>query len=412
MDSEVFGDTIRECVGGSVKNANLDGHICKVYVPDNVDSSTPIHVYFPGEDGNSKWNLVNILQERGSDSLVVIEGNKDNFAAAMDATEYLGSTLKMGDLSNVSISGVSAGGASAVMAAVSAVENHPDMDIKSVTRLATWYQHSTDPEITDDELKILADAKIPMLNGTFDREAYQGGHTIPSRYASVGGKVFGIGLTGGHDQQCKSLYRIGYIDLLNGKVDENTFIDEYIDPKEIFYSYDADGKVWYIKKEEFLDAFNLLFASDGMSFETKQAFHYISGFSGVVCNDTVIKNSLNNIVNAVKSSNFINNTFSSSISSTTKIPSSEPELINQIVGKLSIVFSKLLHDIEEIAFMSDIYSDFDKTFASLAGEVNSNMGIDSGALADAREAASLEGSTGFVSSNSDNDNDIEIITFD
>lgn len=411
MDSNVFGNIIRKCVGGNVKDANLDGHVCKVYIPDNVSSSTPIHVYFPGEDGNSKWDLVNILQERGSNSLIVIEGTKDNFEAAMDATEYLGSTLKMGDLGNVSISGVSAGGASAVRAAVSAVQNHPDMSIKSITRLATWYQYSTDSELTDERLKILADAKIPMLNGTFDPEAYEGGHTVPSRYAEMGGKVFGIGLTGGHDQQCKSLYKIGYIDLLNGEADENTFVQEYIDPKEIYYSYDAYGNVWYITKDQFLDAFNLWFTYDGTSIETKRAFHYISGFSGVVCNNTVIKNSLNNIVNAVKGSSFVNNAFSFSPSSTTQIPSGEADLINQIVGKISIVFSKLLHDTEEIAYMSDTYDNLDKTFAALADDVNSN--INGKSLAYVNHNASRKRTASEMSSSNDKDlGDIEVITFD
>ena len=114
----------------------------------------------------------------------------------------------------------------------------------------------------------------------------------------------------------------------------------------------------------------------------------------VVCNDTEIKEKLKAIRSSIKKSQFLSNTFNFTSDSTTDIPSKEAGEIKKITDEIANVYQKLVHDTDEIAFMTWMYEIEDEEFAKYAQELNNSIDDAKRAINNSRGSDSYYGGPG------------------
>lgn len=217
-----------------------------VYIPNDVSASTKMHVYLPGENGDSKWNVRDSLLSDGCDSIVVfpMHGNYNTGNYSSRFLRVLDNVAEVygGDNQHVSVSGVSTGGRQSIYAAVSSTSG----EYKSKITSCAYMDSTQTSTISDSELKKMVDSGITLYMAS-DDEAVVGSEAA-IRYAKLGGTVvvtdYGEGMTYGHNEKCDEPFRNNVIDWLNGNGD-------YGDKdKRRFFTYDSSGNKIEISYEE------------------------------------------------------------------------------------------------------------------------------------------------------------------
>ena len=363
-----------------------------IYVPNGADASTPMCGNFMGD--STLNNEARTYAAKAGCKSILFFGDKLNSDKLVDKMAAFSEQFGIGDTDQMSFMGGSGGGGSTLLAGSYAIEK--GYGVTSCTSLANWRTNSAATSgFSEEELqakfKPLIENDVPLIVGYYDSTGMTNAEYLPSLYAKAGGKAFGFKLEYGHNHQVMLPYSAGFIDILNGRE-----FDEMgkLVREDGYIIFNEDGTVQYgVDEATFLAVFNESLGANAQGyFRNKRAFKSIAGlsdFDGTVCNDTEIRERLNEIRRKMKSSIFVNNEINFTPESTSQIPMNEVAEVTSVLNSLINVYQKLAHDTEEIAFMCQIYKMEDAEFAKYANEIN-------GALKAAQEAASnSNGSTGY-----------------
>lgn len=235
---------------------NTTGKRYKLYIPNNVDSSTKMHVYLPGQDGNSLSTVKDNLLKNGCDSIVVFPISGNYIDGSVQSTyspknmEILDNVAKIygGDNQNVTVSGVSTGGLQSLF---TACEGSTGKYSSKITGCA--YLDSTQTQrIEDQQLQSMANSNITLyINSDCDAAI---GKQAAIRYAKMGGTViftdYGAEQTKGHNYKCNEPYGNNLIDFLNGTRDLTNKNDNGTEFQRRYFTYDKNGNEIEISYEE------------------------------------------------------------------------------------------------------------------------------------------------------------------
>ena len=185
-----------------------------VYVPENVNPNTPMHIYIPGSGGsaNDTTPLKDYVNNNGSNSIVVmpkwdgVSDGPNNYAIAslMISDEVIAKYGLTGN--NVSVSGFSNGSRPAMLAAYDSLAGNYKTKINSVVSI------DGSVKLSAEEYKLLADNKVTVyaiIKKDDDSKDLE-------NYVKMGGQVVLMRSIGGHVEKNRNAFKNGIIDYLNG----------------------------------------------------------------------------------------------------------------------------------------------------------------------------------------------------
>lgn len=167
---------------------NTTGTKYRVYIPNNVSADTKMHVYLPGEDGNSMWSVKNALMNNGCNSIVVFPkfggysgGQQEAFSPKNMKILDNVAAVYGGDNQHVSVSGASTGGLQALYTATEASSLKYNSRITSCAYMDSMQTKN----ITDQQLQQMVNNGITLYMNS-DDDAIIGSQAV-IRYAKMGG---------------------------------------------------------------------------------------------------------------------------------------------------------------------------------------------------------------------------------
>ena len=341
-----------------------------VYVPENVNPNTPMHIYIPGSGGsaNDTTPLKDYVNNNGSNSIVVmprwdgVSDGPNNYAIAslMISDEVIAKYGLTGN--NVSVSGFSNGSRPAMLAAYDSLAGNYKTKINSVVSI------DGSVKLSAEEYKLLADNKVTVyaiIKKDDDSKDLE-------NYVKMGGQVVLMRSIGGHVEKNRNAFKNGIIDYLNG-TGNLSGLEGYS-----FEMFDVEKNSWYnlsyeelkekIKTGE-IDATTLLNTLDSTSTPINFSSQEIG--SELVQSD---RQELLTYLNDIRK-NLTLEVSVNSYNSTTAIPNSESEAIQQFFEGTQRLFQVIDADTEFILSAAISLEDLDKLLSEKAGGLGGSSGL-------------------------------------
>lgn len=338
--------------GKFVTRTKENGVKYKLYVPKNVNADTPIFTY---AYGSGDPNMEKCVSELGSDSIIIatiVDYDADLGSITMDIVndvkqEYgVTSTI-------VSPSGFSLGGPAGLEVAAQNIRQNPDCEPQTVFLIDAYGTFFYNPSLhlnDTDTMNLFKENKTVFFAFDLDQKTSD----INKLYAEAGLNVIMVKCNGqSHGEINSSFFSNGIYDYMAG----GTLPEEGY----TYQVYNKETGQWedinyedIATKEALYNYYNI----DTFTTRLKS----LSSLEDITIesDDKTLQNYLNEIRGAIRNSNFLQGNFTAtSYASTTKVPSSIPEIVNNYFTETTELLSKLANETTQFTKIHTSIEDLD-----------------------------------------------------
>lgn len=333
-----------------------------VYIPDDVTSSTSAFIYYPGSGGAFPNDASRVKQhiESGQANEIVIISNDAYSPRDSGGSAFIQMVHNIASANNTEINRIdnmcfSASGPSGFNTIVNTASQDPETHHTAVFADVVGFSPS------EAQIQTLKNSDTTLLfvepRGTvehFEKTLAQNGVDVYLAWAA----------DGSHIACNRDILQGGLIDFLSGETDSLSNVGSYK-----FVKYDANSGKWVeVSFDEVQEKFSVESNTDPFRYYEK-----LSKISDLECNNSFIKDHMNEIRGMIRNSDFLSSTSFEGYSSTTQVPNDEGEIALSFFSECSILLNKLEKATASIVQIGNSIQDLNDTSQQEAQALNNSV---------------------------------------